>query len=185
MSRFMGVPVVVAVMLLASSLSGCGSSNSPAPAETTTETTPVSTTAGSERLTTAQWQDYQTSRAALRKANARAATTFKACGNNVQFQTSGQMQKCTGNTYSTLATTAGDSYTLLTSFESTVAGACADSLAQLANYVGTFKASAANVQAKIDNQNVASYYSASSSLELARTSGRASVAPFERDCAPA
>ena len=180
MSRIVRVPTAVAVLLLASFVAGCGGSGSGSPGETTT-----ATTEGNARLTTAQWDEYQTSRAALRKANAAATATLSRCSANAAAQNTAKTQACVGDTFSALASATGDMSKTLTGFKGTVSGPCAEALAGLLNYVGTFQASAVGMQRTIDSATLAGYPAASQNLELALTSGKEQATTFEQACAPA
>ena len=180
LSACVGVTAFVVVAFTA----GCGSSGSGSTGATTAAVT--GTTAGANaRLTSAQWAEYESSRAALRKANASASATLKKCSVNATSQNIQRTQACVGNTYSELTTAAGNSLSTLKSFEGTVSGACASALAKLANQVGTFQASAAQMQRTIDSATLAGYPAASNTLELALNGGKSEAKNFEQECAPA
>jgi hypothetical protein len=175
------VSVGVTAMLIAALAAGCGSSDSST--ETTTTAT-TATTGANERLTTAQWEEYQTSRAALRKANAAATATLKKCSAVSGFQDSADLQACVGDTFTTLATATAESYTTVEGFQSTVSGDCATATDALLNNLGTYRASAAQMQTTIDSATLAGYPAASQDLQVSLTSGKAEAQTFEKDCAP-
>lgn len=185
MSRILWVQVGAAALLAAGLVAGCGDSGSGDAGETAGTTTEATeTTAANPRLTSAQWAEYETSRAALREANATASATLKKCSATSGFQDSAELQSCVGDTFTELNTAAGDSLSTLRSFENTVSGSCATALAQLINQVGTFQASAAEMQTTIDSDTLAGYPAASENLELALSSGKAEAETFEQECAP-
>jgi hypothetical protein len=172
---------VGAVALLAAALAtGCGDSGSSGAPETE-----ATTTAAAERLTTAQWSEYETSRAALRKANAEAQATFKKCPATTSFGNAAEMQSCVGDTFTDLATAADNSLTTLNSFQGTVSGSCASALDDLTNYVGTFRNSATQMQNTIDTADQASYAASSQDLETSLTAGKSEAQQFETECSPA
>lgn len=173
----LGVCVGIAAMLAAALAAGCGDSGS------STET--VTTTAGAnERLTTAQWEEYQTSGAALKEANVAATATLAKCSATSGFQDSADLQACVGDTFTTLATATGDTYDTVEGFQDTVSGACATALAAYLNNLGTFRASAAQMQTTIDSATLAGYPAASQDLQVSLTSGKSEAETFEQDCAP-
>jgi hypothetical protein len=180
MARVMGVPAGIAALLLAAFMSGCGGSDSNGSGETAT-----TTTVANDRLTTAQWEEYQASRAALTKANAAATRKLGACSAAAGFQDSAQLQTCVGDTFSKLAALAGDMRSTLESFAGTVSNPCAKALDGLINFAGTFQASAAAMQSVIDSANLSGYASASQNLELALNAGKDEAKTFDQDCAPA
>jgi hypothetical protein len=175
---WVGLAVVVGIAITA----GCGDSGSGDTGETVATTTGAS---GNERLTSAQWTEYETSRGALRTANAAATATLKKCSATSGFQDTAELQACVGDTFTKLTKSASDSLATLESFDTTVSGSCAEALADLTNYVGTFQASAAGMQRTIDSDTLAGYPAASQDLEQALSSGRAEAATFEQECAPA
>ena len=182
MSRILLVQVGAVALLAAAVTAGCGGSDS---SGTTTEAAATTTTATAERLTSAQWAEYETSRAALRSANTAANATLKKCSDTTQFQDTTALQTCVGDTFSALTVAAGDSLNTLKSFESSVTGSCATALANLSNYVGTFQASAAEMQRAVDSPTMAGYPAASENLQQALTAGKAEAQTFEQECAPA
>ncbi len=186
MSRTLRTMVGVAASVGVVFTAGCGGSSSSDVGGSTTSTTgTIQTTATqNQRLTSAQWADYESSRAALRKANAAATATLKKCSPIAVHQNQGAVAACVGDTFTALTTAAGNSLTTLRGFESTVSGPCATALAQLINQVGTFQASASQMQTTIDSPTVAGYPAASQDLELALSSGRAEAQTFEKECAP-
>ena len=173
------VSVGITAMLIAALAAGCGSSDS------STETTTTATAGANERLTTAQWDEYLTERAALRKANAAATATLKKCSAVSGFQNSAELQTCVGDTFTTLATVTADAYTTVEGFQSTVSGDCATATAALLNNLGTYRASAAGMQRTIDSETLAGYPAASQDLQVSLTSGKSEAQTFEKDCAPA
>jgi len=178
-AKVMSAPIGIVALLLAAFAAGCGGSDSNGSTETVT-----ATTGASERLTAAQWEEYQTSRAALRKANAAATTKLDACAKFAGFQDSAQLQACVGDVFSELAVTAGDARSTLTSFDGTVSGPCAEALDGLLNYVGTFQASAHQMQVAVESETLAGYPAASDSLSLAESGGKEEAKTFEQECAP-
>ena len=174
----LGVCIGIAALSAAILVAGCSGSDSDGSGETTT------TTEANERLTTAQWDDYQASGAALKKANVTATATLKKCSATTEFQNSAELQACVGDDFSELATAASATYTTVKGFQGTVSGACADALAALLNNLGTFQASAAEMQTTIESSTLAGYPAASQNLEIALTSGQSEVENFEKDCAP-
>ena len=155
---------------------GCGDSGSSG------ETT--ATSGANERLTSAQWEEYQTSGAALKEANVAATATLKKCSATSGFQDSAALQACVGDTFTTLANATEDTYTTVEGFQDTVSGACATALAALLNNLGTFRASAAQMQTTIDSATLAGYPAASQDLQVSLTSGKTEAETFEKDCAP-
>ena len=182
LSAWVGLGALVAVALAA----GCGDSGSSGTSETaaTTEAAQTITTAANERLTSAQWAEYESSRAALRKANTTATATLKKCSEIANQQKPAAVQACVGDTFTQLTTVAGDSLSTLKGFQSSVSGTCASALDNLINQVGVFQASASQMQATIDSSTLAGYPAASQNLELALTSGRTEATTFEQECAP-
>jgi hypothetical protein len=171
-------------MLIVALAAGCGSSDSSTETTTTTAST-TATTGANERLTTAQWEEYQTSRAALRKANAAATATLKKCPATTSFGDSAELQQCVGNTFTDLSDAADSSLKTLESFQGTVSGSCADALDNLTNYVGTFRNAASKMQTTIDTANLAAYPAASQDLQVSLDAGKNEATTFEKDCAPA
>jgi len=161
---------------------GCGSSGSSSTGVTTAAATTATT--ANARLTSAQWAEYTSSRAALRKANAVATATLSKCSAGASVQQPKRTQACVGNTFTELTHAAGDSLATLKGFAGTVSGACATALAQLTNQVGTFQASAAQMQRTIDSPTLAGYPAASNTLELALNGGRTEAKKFDAQCAP-
>jgi hypothetical protein len=180
MAKVMSVPIDIAALLLVAFIAGCGGSDSNGSGETA-----ITTTATSARLTAAQWEEYQASRAALTKANAAATKKLDACSAASGFQDSAQLQTCVGDTFSKLAASAGAMRTTLESFSGTVSSPCAGALDGLLNYAGTFQASAAAMQSVIDSASLSGYTSASQNLELALSAGKDAAQTFDQDCAPA
>jgi hypothetical protein len=174
---WVGVAVVVGIAITA----GCGDSGSSGTGETVATTTGAS---GNERLTSAQWTEYETSRAALRKANAAAQATFKKCPATTTFGNSAEMQNCVGDTFTELATAADKSLETLKGFQGTVSGSCASALEDLTNYVGTFRNSATQMQNTIDSADQPSYAASSQDLETTLTAGKSEAQAFEQECSP-
>ena len=170
MSRILWVRVGLVALLAAAFTAGCGGSGSSGAGETEGTTT----TAAAERLTSAQWSEYETSRAALREANAKATATLKKCPATTSF----------GDTFTDLSTAADNSLSTLESFDGTVSGSCADALANLTNYVGTFRNSAAKMQTTVDTANLAAYPAASQDLQVSLTAGKSEAQTFEQECSP-
>ena len=106
MSRILWVQVGAVALLAAGVVAGCGGSSGSSDGGTT-ETAQTTTTATSERLTAAQWTEYETSRAALREANTAANATLKKCSNTSEFQNTTELQACVGDTFTELNTAAG------------------------------------------------------------------------------
>ena len=183
MSRILWVQVGAVALLAAALTAGCGGSSGSSDGGTT-ETAQTTTTATSERLTAAQWTEYETSRAALREANTAANATLKKCSNTSEFQNTTELQACVGDTFTELNTAAGNSLATLKGFENTVSGSCATALADLINQVGLFQASAAQMQTTIDSDTMAGYPAASQNLELALSSGQTEAKTFEQECSP-
>jgi hypothetical protein len=187
MSRALRTIVGVAASAGVVFIAGCGSSSSSdVVGGSTTSTTGTTQTAATQnqRLTSAQWTEYEASRAALRQANVVATATLKKCSPIAVHQNQGAVAACVGNTFTELTTAAGNSLSTLRGFQNTVSGPCATALAQLINQVGTFQASASQMQATINSPTVAGYPAASQDLELALNSGKAEAQTFEKDCAP-
>ena len=182
MSRDVRVPVGIAVVLLAAFAAGCGGSGSNGSGSGDTTTAP---TGAAERLTTAQWDSYETSRAALKQATATTTATFKKCSATAQQGDAAKWQACVGDVFGKLSTTAGESRTTLESFNGTVSAPCADALADLLNYVGTYQASADRMQGVVDTANLAAYPAASQDLTTSATAGKDQAKAFDKDCAPA
>ena len=172
-----GCAAVLAVALAA----GCGGSS----ASGTAETTATTTGSANERLTTAQWSEYESSRTELRKANTAATATLSKCSSIAVHQKPEAVQTCVGDTFTQLTTAAGNSLATLRGFQGTVSGACETALNGLINQVGTFQASAAQMQTTIDSPTLAGYPAASQNLELALNGGKSEAKTFEQDCAPA
>ena len=179
MSRITRVPFVIALLFLAAFAAGCGGSDSAGSGETTT-----ATTEGAERLTTAQWDEYQASSAALTKATASATKKLDACSDIAGFQDTSQLQACVGDTFSVLSTAAGGMTSTLKSFDGTVSGPCAQALVDLLNYAGTYQASAEGMERTIESETLAGYPAASQNLKLAASAGKDQATTFEKDCAP-
>jgi hypothetical protein len=135
-------------------------------------------------LTTAQWSEYQTSRAALRTANTAANATLKKCSPLASQQKTSAVKACVGDVFTELTTAAGDSLSTLQGFDGTVSGACATALAKLTNQVSLFQASAHQMQATIDSPSLEGYPAASQNLELALSAGKTEAATFDKECAP-
>jgi hypothetical protein len=180
----LGIIVGLTAMLVAALTAGCGGSSSSSSSETTATGT-TATTGANERLTTAQWEEYETSRAALRKANATATATLKKCPATTSFGDSAALQSCVGDTFTELSAAADSSLTTLEGFQGTVSGPCAEALDNLANYVGTFRNAASKMQKTIDTANLAAYPAASQDLQVSQDAGRNEATTFEKDCAPA
>ena len=188
MSRRRFAPACAAAFAAVAVAAGCGSDSSSSgdSVATTTETAQTqTTTAASERLTSAQWADYQSSRSALRKANSTASATLKKCSAIATQQKPAAVQACVGDTFTELTTAAGDSLSTLQGFEGTVSGSCATALDQLTSQVSLFQASAHQMQATIDSPTLAGYPAASQNLELALSAGQTEATSFEKECAPA
>jgi hypothetical protein len=180
MSRILWVRVGLVALLVAAFTAGCGGSGSNGAGETEGTTT----TATAERLTSAQWSEYETSRAALREANAKATATLKKCPATTSFGDAAEFQSCVGDTFTDLSTAADNSLSTLDSFDGTVSGSCADALANLTNYVGTFRNSAAKMQTTVDTANLAAYPAASQDLQVSLTAGKSEAQTFEQECSP-
>lgn len=186
MSRALRLMIGVAASVVVVVTAGCGGSSSSGSGESTASSTATTqtTAAQNQRLTSAQWSDYQSSRAALRKANAAATATLKKCSSIAVHQNRAAVQACVGSTFADLTTAAGSSLATLRGFENTVSGPCADALAQLINQVGVFQASASQMQTTLDSPTVAGYPAASQNLELALKGGKAQAQTFDKECAP-
>jgi hypothetical protein len=174
----LGFCVGIAAVSAALVAAGCGGSGSNGSGETAT------TTEANERLTSAQWEEYQTSVAALKKANVTATATLKKCSDIAQAGDAAKLEACVGDDFSELATAADATYSTVEGFQSTVSGACADAQAALLNNLGTFRNSAAAMQTTIDTANLAAYPAASEDLQVTLTSGKSEAQTFEQDCAP-
>ena len=141
----------LAAVVVAAGCGGSDSSGSGEGAATSTEAAQTGTPSADGRLTTAQWSEYQTSRAALRKANTAASTTLDKCSSLALQQKTSAVQACVGDVFTELTTAAGQSLSTLQSFDGTVSGACATALASLTNQVSLFQASAPQMQVTIDS----------------------------------
>ena len=175
----------VATLALAAGCGGSSSSSSDTGSTATTEAAQTGTTAENARLTSAQWAAYQSSRAALRKANTTATATLTKCSSVASHQKPKAVQACVGDTFTQLTTAAGNSLATLRGFQGTVSDPCATALNNLINQVGTFQASASQMQTTIDSPTLAGYPAASQNLELALTGGKSEATTFEQQCAPA
>ena len=179
MSSIRIVLVAAAALLVVALAAGCGGSGSD-----TTATEVGSTAAANERLTAAQWDDYQAVAEPFSAANAAALKKFDTCprsgtGDTTVFAT------CLGDTLTTLEDATVALRDTLAGFNGTVTGACAESLDAYTNYATPYAASISSMQSAIDEGNVSAFTSAYSNAQTAAKGGKDERTAFEQDCAPA
>ena len=189
MSRMLCAVVGVAALAVVALASGCGS-DSGAEGTTSTMATEATITGGAGGgLTAEQWATYETSRTALRKANADAAAVTKKCLHGAKsaedFQNIPKTQACVDDVFTDLQQAAGDSLAVLRGFSGSVSGSCESALNDLISAVGLYQASAAAMQRTIDSPTLAGYPAASQDMNLALTSGQSEAQTFDQECKPA
>jgi hypothetical protein len=185
----------LAVMLLVGLASACGGGGSSGESSgATTETTSTETTATettstaagkNERLTEAQWKQYQAVAAPLTKANATATARLAKCPAPAPTQSIAPFEKCLGDSLTTLQAATQAAGKTLAGFTGTVTGACAASLDALLNYAQPYQASVAALQRAIDSRNLSGITSSVGNVQSAQKGGKTERAAFERDCRPA
>jgi hypothetical protein len=167
---------------------GGGGGSSASASETTetaaTETTPAAAVKN-ERLTQAQWKQYEAVAAPLTKANANANARLTKCPAPAPTQSIAPFEKCLGDSLTVLQSATKAAGQTLASFTGTVTGACAASLDALLNYAQPYQASVAALQRAITDRNISGITSSVANVQSAQKGGKSQRADFERDCKPA
>jgi hypothetical protein len=191
MSKAIAVLGSLAAVLLVGLAPACGGGGSSGESNgTTTESTASETTSTTgagknERLTQAQWKQYEAVAAPLTKANANAAARLAKCPAPAPTQSIAPFEKCLGDSLTELQTATQAAGKTLAGFTGTVTGACAASLDALLNYAQPFQASVAALQRAITDRNISGITSSLANVQSAQKGGKSERADFERDCKPA
>jgi hypothetical protein len=173
------------VLLLGLAACGGGESTESAATETTATATTSAAAGKNERLTQAQWKQYEAVAAPLTKANANAAARLAKCPAPAPTQPIAPYEKCLGDSLTELQTATQAAGKTLASFTGTVTGDCAASLDALLNYAQPYQASVAALQRAITDRNISGITSSAANVQSAQTGGKSHRADFERDCKPA
>jgi len=170
--------VVLAAVLLALGVAGCGGDED---GSGSGDTTAVS--AGNERLTPAQWSAYQASVADFADARKGAQEKLDTCPRSGTGDLD-LLDECAGTSLDDLQAAAITLGETLAGFIGTVTGACAGSLNSFTQYATPFVASVEQLQQTLADDNVAGLANSISSVETALAGGTEERADFERDCSP-
>ena len=165
--------------MLSAVAAGCGGGDSGSESTTT-----AAKAAPNERFTTAQWEQYQADAAAFQTLNQSTLAKVTVCTKPIN-PPAGAMTKCVGDSLTNLSTATEKLGQTLQGLTSSVGGACLTALNGLRNYVRPYQASIKSLQNTIDADNYAAAYSAASSMQTARASGRQANAAVKTNCAPA
>jgi len=164
-------------LLLCAFAAGCGGG------ESESATTTAAKTGANQRFTTTQWEQYQADAASFQKLNQATLTKVSACSKATGGE-AGALEKCVGDSLTNLATATQKLGEDLEGYTQSVAGACLTAINGLLNYTRPYEASIASLQNTIDADNYAAAYSATSSMQTARSAGQAANATVKTDCAP-
>jgi hypothetical protein len=177
----MALAALAAAMLLAGA--ACGGSDDDSDAtETTVEET---TTGGDERLSAASWETYVADRDSARQVNAAATKTFAKCGKLAPASDSEAIDKCLGDSASSVVAEGEKLMATLAGFEDEAGGACASALTNLAGSVKLYVASVNGVETAVEGDQVAGVSAQIDEASEALENAREQQAPFEAACKPA
>jgi hypothetical protein len=176
-----------AALLLAAA--GCGGSSdddsSSSTESTTTTTTSTSGSGGSARLSQASWDAYEQELAQAQSVNQKAVKTFSKCEQVIQSKQNQQaIQKCFGNSTSSVVTEGQQFLQDIQKAQSEASGACAQAAGELYTQVRFYVSSVNALNLSIQSSTSPT----AQSVEAAKSSlakARAASTPFEQACKPA
>lgn len=175
---------VVAAFLLfcVGALAACGGDDDEdGAADTTTATAPA--TGGAERLSEAQWAEYQTSATAFRDANQTAIARLNACQKTAGASAS-QFDTCAGNVLPDVSQASGDLRATLDGFEGEVGGACEAARATYSGYLTNFEATANSLDRTLSSGNTTGFSAGIDNIKTVAAAGAPARDGFESACGP-
>jgi hypothetical protein len=172
-----------AVLLLAAA--GCGGGSDGSSSSTISTTTTTSGSGGSARLSQASWDEFEQAAAQAQSVNQKAVKTFSKCEQVIESkQNQDAIQKCFGNSTSSVVTEGQQFLQDIQKAQSEASGACAQAAGELYTQVRFYVSSVNALNLSIQSSTSPT----SQSVEAAKSSlakARAAVQPFEQACKPA
>ena len=176
--------VLAALLLLCiGALAGCGGDDDDKGGASETTTT-ATATGGAERLSAAQWGEYQTSATAFKDANQAAITRLNAC-QKTAGPNSGQFAKCAGDVLPNVIEASGDLRATLDGFEGEVGGACEAARATFSGYLTNYEATAQSLDRTLSSGNQTGFTSGIQNIKTVAAAGAPARDAFESACGPA
>jgi hypothetical protein len=177
------VVLAVSLLLFAGVLAGCGGDDGDNGASETTTTTATGATGGAERLSEAQWSEYQTSAAAFKDANQKAIARLNTCQKTAGASAE-QFNTCAGNVLPDVSKASGDLRATLDGFEGEVGGACEAARATFSGYLTNYEATANSLDRTLSSGNTTGFSSGIQNIKTVAAAGAPARDAFESACGP-
>ena len=169
------------ILLFAGALAGCGGDDDDNGGASETTTTATAATGGDERLSEAQWAEYQTSATAFKDANQAAVAKVNGC--EAVTNVSGY-KACVGDALPKVVAATEDLRNTLDGFEGEVAGACQSAYATYTGYLRNYQATANSLDKALSTGDATAFSAGKQNIKTVATAGAAARDAFESDCAP-
>ena len=174
-------PLSASLLLCAGALAGCGGDDDDGSAEGETTTT-ATVAGGADRLSEAQWQEYQTSAAAFKQANQEAVAKVNACEGRVNVT---QFKACIGDALTNVVAASGDLRSTLDGFEGEVGGTCEAARATFSGFLTNYEATATSLDRTLNSGNSTGFSAGVQNIKTVAAAGAPARDAFESSCGPA
>jgi hypothetical protein len=162
-------------------LAACGGDDDDSSAGETT-TVATAATGGAERLSEAQWAEYQTSATAFRDANQAAVAKVNGC--EAVTDVTGY-KACVGDSLSKVVAATADLRDTLDGFEGEVAGACQSAYATFSGYLKNYQATANSLDKALSTGDATAFNAGKQNIKTVAAAGSPARDAFESACGPA